>query len=141
MQCGDEPAHTTCGGEPAHTTCGGEPAHTTCGDEPAHTTCGGEPAHTACGGEPAHTTCGGEPAHTTCGGEPAHHFCQCNRPLNNLDTLPNKAIVHKLEVDQVEEDALFKTIIVPGASIDSLGENNFQDSKYNMSKIQSEIGP
>ena len=43
-------------------------------------------------------------------------------PINTAIIMPNKATVHKLEVkiDQVEQDALSKTIMVHGVSIDSL---------------------
>ena len=39
----------------------------------------------------------------------------------------------------MEQDALSKTIMVQGVSIDSLLENNLQDMKYNMSGIKSGI--
>ena len=39
----------------------------------------------------------------------------------------------------MEQDALSKTIILQGISIDSLLENNLQDMKYNMSGIKSAI--
>ena len=39
----------------------------------------------------------------------------------------------------MEQDALSKTIMVQGVSIDSLLENNLQDIKYNMSGIKSAI--
>ena len=39
----------------------------------------------------------------------------------------------------MEQDALSKTIMVQGVSIDSLLENNLQDMKYNMSRIKTAI--
>ena len=39
----------------------------------------------------------------------------------------------------MEQDALSKTIMVQGVSIDSLLEHNLQDMKYNMSGIKSVI--
>ena len=39
----------------------------------------------------------------------------------------------------MEQDALSKTIMVQGVSIDSLLENNLQDMKYNMFGIKSAI--
>ena len=39
----------------------------------------------------------------------------------------------------MEHDALSKTIMVQGVSIDSLLENNLQDMKCNMSEIKSAI--
>ena len=39
----------------------------------------------------------------------------------------------------MEEDALSKTIMVQGVSIDSLLENNLEDTKFNMSGIKSAI--
>ena len=59
-----------------------------------------------------HENCRGEPAHTT--------VASVKRPINRAITRPNKATVDKLEVkiDQVEQDALSKTIMVQGASID-----------------------
>ena len=49
--------------------------------------------------------------------------------------------MQKLEakIDQAEQDALFKTIMVQSISIDSWLENNFQDMKYNISGIKSAI--
>ena len=70
-----------------------------------------------------------------------NHFCQVNRTSKSSIIIPNKATVQKLEVkiDQVEKDALSKTIMVQGLSIYSLLENNLQDMKYNMSGIKSAI--
>ena len=42
-------------------------------------------------------------------------------------------------MDQVEQDALSKTIMVQGVSIDSPLENNLHDMQYNMSGIKSDI--
>ena len=80
-----------------------------------------------------HEHCGDNPAQTT--------FASVTRHKNSLIIIPNKATVRKLEVkiDQVEQDALSKTIVVLGVSIDSLLENNLQDVKYNMSGIKSAI--
>ena len=39
----------------------------------------------------------------------------------------------------MEQDALSKTIMVQGVSIDSLLENSLQDTKYNMAGIKSAI--
>ena len=68
-------------------------------------------------------------------------FASETRPKNSSIITPNKATVQKLEakIDQVEQDALSKTIMVKGVSIDSLLENNLQDMKYNMSGIKSAI--
>ena len=80
-----------------------------------------------------HENCSDSTAQTT--------FASVTRHINNPIIVPNKATVEKLEVkiDQVEQDALSKTIMVQGVSIDSLLENNLQDMKYNMSGIKSEI--
>ena len=80
-----------------------------------------------------HEHCGDNPAQTT--------FASVTRPKYSSITIPNKATVQKLEVkiDQVEQDALSKTIMVQGVSIDSLLESNLQDMKYNMSGIKSVI--
>ena len=45
----------------------------------------------------------------------------------------------EVKVDQVENNALSKTIMVQGVSIDSLLANNLQDMKYNMFGIKSAI--
>ena len=68
-----------------------------------------------------HENCGDNPAQTT--------FASVTRPKNSRIIIPNKATVQKLEVkiDQVEQDAISKTIIVQGVSIDSLLEKNLQD--------------
>ena len=80
-----------------------------------------------------HVNCGNNPAQTT--------VASVTRPKNSSIIISNKATVHKLEVkiDQVEQDALSKTIMVQGVSIYSLLENNLQDMKYNMSGIRSVI--
>ena len=80
--------------------------------------------------------------HENCGHNPAQiTFASVTRPKNSSIIIPNKATVRKLEVkiDQVEQDALSKTIMVIGVSIDSLLQNNLQDMKYNMSGIKSTI--
>ena len=53
-----------------------------------------------------HENCGDNPAQTT--------FASVTRPKNSAIIIPNKATVQKLEVkiDQVEQDALVKTIMV-----------------------------
>ena len=68
-------------------------------------------------------------------------FASETRPKNSSIIIPNKATIQKLEVkiDQLEQDALSKTIMVQGVSIESLLENNLQDMKYNMSGIKSAI--
>ena len=80
-----------------------------------------------------HEHCGDNPAQTT--------VASITRPKYSLIIVPNKATVQKLEVkiDQVEQDALSKTIMLQGVSIDSILENNLQDMKYNMSAIKSAI--
>ena len=80
--------------------------------------------------------------HNNCGGERTQStYANVTRPQNSTITIPNKATVQKLEgkIDQVEQDALSKTVMIQGVSIDSLLENNLQDSKYNTSVIQSAI--
>ena len=66
-------------------------------------------------------------------------FASVTQPINSSIIIPNKATVQKLEVkiDQVEQDALSKTIMAQGLSIDSMLESNLQDMKYNMSGIKS----
>ena len=73
-----------------------------------------------------HEKCGDNPPHTT--------FASVTGPINTAITIPNKATVQKQEVkiDQVEQDALSKTIVIQGVFIDSLLENNLQDTKYNL---------
>ena len=80
-----------------------------------------------------HEHCGDNPAQTT--------FASEKWPKTSSIIIPNKATVQKLEVkiDQVEQDALSKTIMVQGVSIDSILENNLQDMKYNLSGIKSAI--
>ena len=77
-----------------------------------------------------HEHCRDNPAQTT--------FASVTLPKNNSIIIPNKATVQKLEVkiDQVEQDALSKTIMLQGVSIDSLLENNLQDMKYNMAVVK-----
>ena len=43
----------------------------------------------------------------------------------------------EVKIDQVEEDAFSKTIMLQGVCIDSLLENNLQDMKDNMAGINS----
>ena len=80
-----------------------------------------------------HEKCGDNPAPTT--------FASITWPIINSIIRPNKATVQKLEVkiDQVEQDALSKTIKGQGVSVDSLLENNLQDMKYNMSGMKSAV--
>ena len=68
-------------------------------------------------------------------------FASVTRPIDSSIIIPQKPTVQKLQVkiDQVEQDALSKAIMVQGVSIDSLLENNLQDMKYNMSGIKSAI--
>ena len=70
-----------------------------------------------------HENCGDNPAQTT--------FASVTRPKNSVIIIPNRATVQKLEVkiDVVENNALSKTIMVQGLSIESLLENNLQDMK------------
>ena len=80
--------------------------------------------------------------HEHCGDNPAQiTFASETRHKNSSIIIPNKATVQKLEVkiDQVEQDALSKTFMVQGVSIDALLENDLQDMKYNMSGRKSAI--
>ena len=80
-----------------------------------------------------HKNCGANPAQTT--------FTSVTQAKNSFVIIPNKATVQELEVkiDQLEQDALSKIIMVQGVSIDSLLENNLQDTKYNKTGIKSAI--
>ena len=80
-----------------------------------------------------HEHCGDNPAQTT--------FASVTLPKNSSIIIANKATVQKLEVKihQAEQDALSKTIMVQGVSIDSVLENDLQDMNYNMSGIKSAI--
>ena len=68
-----------------------------------------------------HENCGDNPAQTT--------FASVTRPENSFIIIPNEATVQKLEVkiDQVEQDAHSKTIMVECVSIGSLVENKLHD--------------
>ena len=58
-----------------------------------------------------HENCRGNHTQTT--------FASATRPINSSIIIPNKATVQKLEVkiDQVEQDALSKTVLVQGTKL------------------------